>query len=121
MVEDSVPDRGFKHWLKYKVGEPPVIYQYYFAEGSERDMQNHLFNTGYFDSQTDYTEEIKKQKIKIIYNIEPKVRYKLEEINFPDSTDILTGIIDSIREDSYLKKGKGYDLEILKRRKGKNK
>lgn len=115
MVKDSVPDKGFKHWLKYKLGEPPVIYEYYFADGSVKDMQNHLFNKGYFDAHSSYNEEIRKQKIKIIYNIEPKSRYELAIINIPDSTDRLTGIIDSINEESYLKTGKGYDLETLKK------
>ncbi len=115
MVQDSVPDKGFRHWLKYKIGEPPVIYEYYFAGGSVKDMQNHLFNKGYFDARSGYEEKIKKQKIEIIYNIEPKSSYKLERIVFPDSINKLTGIIDSIQKDSYLKVGKGYDLEKLKR------
>src|SRR5579872_3080535 len=41
-------DKGFKHWLKYKVGEAPVLASPTLIEKNREVLQNHLENKGYF-------------------------------------------------------------------------
>ena len=115
MAWDSVPEKGFKHWVKYGLGEPPVIFDYYFVESVETDMQNYLFNKGYFDSKVSSEEEIKGKKVQINYEIQAKEQYTISKYEYPEVTDTITKLIDSLKEDSYIKTGDGYDLETLKR------
>src|SRR5580692_6394194 len=39
--------KGFKHWLKYKVGEAPVLSSPKVIEKNREILQNHLENKGY--------------------------------------------------------------------------
>src|SRR5579871_2088350 len=46
-------EKGLRHWLKYKVGEPPVLATQPVLEKNRNVLQNHLENKGFFhDSVT---------------------------------------------------------------------
>src|SRR6056297_1447028 len=49
LAGDSVPDKGLRHWLKYKVGQEPVVYNEGHKENSINNITAVLFNKGYFD------------------------------------------------------------------------
>ena len=119
MISDSVPDKGFRHWVKYGLGNPPVIFEYYYADRSKEDMQNDLFSKGYFDSRISTEREIKGKKIRIGYKIEAKEQYMITSVNFPELTgvpvrDSLIFMIDSLKDESLVRVGVPYDFATLK-------
>jgi len=83
-------ENGFNTWIKEKIGEPPAIFNHQMAMASASQMRGYLNNTGYFNSEASFKEEINKQKktIKIKYNVRTRAPYIIENISFniPDST-----------------------------------
>ncbi len=114
MIRDSVPDKGFRHWIKYGLGNPPVIFKYYYVDRSENDMQNFLYSKGYFDSRISTRRDVKGKKISIEYDVEARDQYIVTAYHYPPVTDTLAGMIDSSRTKSLIKKGQPYDFETLK-------
>ena len=118
MAGDSVPERGFRHWLKYKLGDQPVIFEYYNVDRSENAMQNYLFSKGYFDSRISTKREISGKKIRVSYDIQAKDQYRITSVAFPvdttaDKGDSLVYMIDSLQYNSLIKAGEPYDFETL--------
>ena len=52
MFKEPKKKKGLIYWLKYKVGEPPVIASYSALEKNRQVIQNHLDNKGYFRDST---------------------------------------------------------------------
>jgi outer membrane protein insertion porin family len=114
LAGDSVPEKGFRHWVQEKLGEPPVVYKPYFTERTENNIQDYLFSKGYFDSDIRSDIKTDDKKVKSVYTIETKERYTLDTIVFPDTTDSLSKYINVSLQETLLEAGKGYDLEVLK-------
>ena len=119
MAGDSVADKGFRHWLKYKLGDQPVIFKYYYVERSENDMQNYLYSKGYFDSRITTKRDISGKKITINYNVEAKQQYLIKDVSYPskeeaEKGDSLIYLIDSLQTGSLIKPGNHYDFDVLK-------
>src|SRR6516225_8088362 len=70
-VYNAVPEpkkkKGIKHWLKYKVGEPPVIASYSALEKNRQVLENHLDNKGYFRDSVVMDTIVKDKKLKVTY------------------------------------------------------
>ena len=110
---DSVPKKGFRHWLKYKVGEPPVIYNDRFAEDNKVNLENGLYNNGYFDAIVSDSELIRDKKVKLQYSIIANREYLISGIQFPAVNDSLTYYINQTENKSLIKKGDPYNLNQL--------
>jgi len=107
-------EKGFKHWLKYKVGEPPVLATPSLLEKNRDVLQNHLENKGFFKDTVMLEAPVKNKKLTAIYTAQFGPQYTIRNINFPgDSTDIGRRI-DSIKMRSRLHKGDAYDLDVIK-------
>jgi outer membrane protein assembly factor BamA len=106
--------KGFKHWLKYKVGEPPVLATHGLLEKNREVLQNHLENKGYFGDTVILDEQVKDKKLTAVFTAQFPGQYKIRNISFPDSTTPIGLLIDSFRKRSLLKKGAPYDLDVVK-------
>ena len=66
-VKEPKKERGFRHWLKNKIGEPPV----YGSEGVYRQssllMRQYLHNNGYFISDVRFETRLKKRQEIVTY------------------------------------------------------
>ncbi len=119
LAGDSVPDKGVRHWIKYKLGDKPVVYENADAGWSANDMRNYLFSNGYFDAVLTTKKIVKGRKIRIEYDIDARRRYHIRNVTFPALTDSgkadsLIILIDSLKTESLVRPGDTYDLEKLK-------
>jgi outer membrane protein insertion porin family len=106
--------KGLKHWLKYKVGEAPVLATPTLLEKNRDVMQNHLENKGFFKDTVKLEPVVKNKKLTAVYTAEFGPQYTIRNVTFPgDSTD-LGRRIDSIKRRSRLRKGDPYDLDVIK-------
>ncbi|NJK86207.1 MAG: hypothetical protein HC906_09755 [Bacteroidales bacterium] len=110
---DSVPEKGLRHWLKEKVGEPPVIYNDAFPERSGNNIRNYLFNHGYFDSDVDVDVLSKKHSVSLQFNVKPNEAYTIREYFYPEVRDSLTFYIQQSREEALIESGETYNLDEL--------
>lgn len=111
---DSVPEKGFKHWLKYKVGEEPVVFKTFMAERSQNNLLFTLKSKGYFDVKTSFELITENRKTKVRYNLETGNRYKIGQINLPDTLGGLNRTLHASFSQSLLSSGDNYDLDLLK-------
>ena len=59
-------NKGFKHWLKYKLGEPPVLLEYVNQENVSHLISSNAFNRGHFKTVVSQETEIKKKRTRSI-------------------------------------------------------
>ena len=107
-------NKGFKHWLKYKVGEEPVLASPNLIEKNRQILQNHLENKGYFRDTVMVSTTVKNKKLTAVYTAEIGDQYTIRNVTYPKDTDSLGLRIDSLQRRSLLKKGAPYDLDLIK-------
>ncbi len=106
--------KGVKHWLKYKVGEPPVLSSPIVIEKNREILQNYLENKGYFGDTVLSTTPVKDKHLTAVYAAQIGPRNTIRNISFPPDSDDLSLRIDSLQHGTLLKKGDGFDLDVIK-------
>jgi len=107
-------DKGFKYWLRYKVGEPPVYFSKVDLEFNKKLLQNYSENKGYFNVQASADSTRKGKKATADFVVKPGNQYKIKKVIFPsDSTELLKEVT-AMSKNTFLKPGDGYDLDVIK-------
>lgn len=107
-------EKGFRHWLRTKVGEPPVLFSISDLDYNKNVVQNHAENKGFFNASTAADSTRKKKKVKAVYTIKPGQQYKIKQVIFPSDSTELNKIVTSTQNKSFLKAGESYDLDKIK-------
>lgn len=103
--------KGIKHWLRTKVGEPPVLLNQVNLGYNSAVMSSYLISQGYLQSVVTGDSLIKNKTAKAVYTANTGIRYKLNSITFPKDTGTLTKIINQNKGKSLLKVGNFYSLD----------
>lgn len=107
-------DKGFRYWLKNKVGEAPVLFSKVDMDYNIRLVQNFAENHGYFNAKSSGDSTRIGKKATIEYYIDPKDQYNIKSVTFPtDSTEIAKAINKTQRR-TVLKVGDPYSLDLIK-------
>ncbi len=69
-------------WLKYKVGEPPVLLSKLNLDYNTKVLQNTLENQGYFRSICGGDTAVKNKKAEASYKISSGIRIRSMILNF---------------------------------------
>lgn len=107
-------EKGWRHWLKTKVGEPPVLYSQVDLEYSKSVVQNFSENSGYFNAKTAADSTRKGKKATAEYSVKPGKQYKIREVKFPTDSSVISSAVRNTRRRSLLKKDQGYSLDAIK-------
>ncbi|MFM9987658.1 BamA/TamA family outer membrane protein [Flavobacterium sp.] len=114
LAGDVKKEKGFGHWLKYTVGEPPVLFSQVDLQFNKSLLQNYVENNGYFNAKTTADSTRNGKKVEANYNINTKQQYKIKSVQFPtDSADISIEIYKTQLR-SLLKDGNPYNLALIK-------
>ena len=105
--------KGFKHWLKYKIGEPPVLASPLILANNGAVLQSHLENKGFFHDTVNVTTFVKDKHLTATYTAQIGPRYKIGKINYPDDSDAISNRIDTLQKRSLLQTGDFYDFETI--------
>ena len=107
-------EKGFWHWLKFKVGEPPVLFAKVDLEYNKRVLQNYVENIGYFNaaSKSDSTKTGKKVVAEYVVNL--KKQYKIKSIQFPNDSSAVGLAVSNTQANSLLKIGDNFSLDNIK-------
>lgn len=108
-------NKGFRHWLKNKMGEPPVYMSSVDAPLVTQAIDAKLYNMGFFDSYSHFEkhEQEKKPTAFVTYGLFVNPPYLIDEVVFPKGKDTLDRVIRRSQKRTLLKPGKRYDLELL--------
>jgi len=106
--------KGFKHWLRTKVGEAPVLLDQVKIQYNNDVLTSFLISQGYLQSVVTGDTVVKNRKAKAIYTANTGDRYKINSVTFPKDTGNLSAIINEKKGSSLIKVGDFYDLDVFK-------
>ncbi|MFO7755551.1 MAG: hypothetical protein R6V34_06180, partial [Bacteroidales bacterium] len=79
-IGEDIPEKGFRNWLQEKLGQPPVTYEDIYSRRSEMNIEQHLFNTGYFNASASSETIVKGKKVKAEYTVIMNERYHFDTV-----------------------------------------
>ncbi|MBX9886816.1 MAG: BamA/TamA family outer membrane protein [Flavobacteriaceae bacterium] len=107
-------EKGFRYWLKNKVGEPPVLYSKVDLEYTTKVLENYSENNGYFNTKATADSTRSGKKASATYTVIPREQYKIQSVQFPQDSSLLASTIRKSTRRSLLKEGNGYSLDAIK-------
>ncbi len=115
VVGEPKKEKGLKHWLRTKVGEPPVLFSQVDLQYNADILQNYAENRGFFKTRTASDSTRSHKKASAEYVVRPGVQYKIRDVIFPqDSTELTKAIRRIMKRRSALNVGDPYDLDVIK-------
>lgn len=115
LVREPKKQKGFSYWLKYKVGEPPVLFDLAAAQRSRLVLENYLKENGYLNPVVRMDTLSQPKKVKIVYEIEVNHVYRINNIFLPEGTSVLEQLTRDHQQQSFLKKNQVYHAENLRK------
>jgi outer membrane protein insertion porin family len=113
-VSEPKKKKGLKHFLKYKIGEPPVYLTNVDIEKNQNLLLNRIYNKGFFQGEIMYDVNEAKKTARISYLAILKEPYTVRDIILPPAdSSILAKHVNEAMMKTLLKKGEPYDLELL--------
>ncbi len=106
--------KGLKHWLKTKVGEPPVLFSKVDLDFNSRLIENRLENRGYFLTQVTADSTEKNKKVTVEYAATTGPQYKIRNVSVIDDSSRLTKAVKGVQAETFFKAGEPYDLDKIK-------
>lgn len=106
--------RGLRHLLRNRLGRPPVLFDEENAVRSARLMENRLFNMGYFDGEVSYQVRLKEKTASVDYQVNLRAPYSIRRVYPLDASSPLSGQINPMMEESLLRPGDPYRLDVVK-------
>ncbi|MBL6445109.1 BamA/TamA family outer membrane protein [Fulvivirga sp. 29W222] len=106
--------RGFRNWMKTKLGTTPIYYSDVDITRNINLLENKLHNEGYFQAYV--TCEVKEGKLAntIVFKAHVSEPYRYDTVHFPAGNAPLPKSINSIKGETLLKIGQRYDLDRMK-------
>jgi outer membrane protein assembly factor BamA len=114
IAKEPKKEKGFNYWLKYKVGEKPVLLGDVDREFNKDIIENYSENKGYFNAKATYDTVAKNKKAKVIYTVRPGARYLISDVKFQQDSTLVNSEIQSLTDKTFLKKGQPFDLDVIK-------
>ena len=107
-------EKGFKYWVKYKLGEAPVLMSDVDLDYNKQVVQNYVENRGFFNASSKADSIRKGKKAEANYEVKLHNQYKIKSVIFPKDSSLLAEEINMLKDNSILKIGKPYNLNLIK-------
>ncbi|PZU87302.1 MAG: hypothetical protein DI529_07330 [Chryseobacterium sp.] len=114
IAKEPKKEKGFNYWLKYKVGEKPVLLSDVDREFNKDIIENYSENKGYFNAKGIYDTITKNKKAKVIYTLRTGNQYKISEVTFQKDSTLVNHEIQNLKDKTLLKVGNPFDLDVIK-------
>ncbi|MFZ4930325.1 BamA/TamA family outer membrane protein [Chryseobacterium sp. Mn2064] len=114
IAKEPKKDKGFNYWLKYKVGEKPVLLGDVDREFNKDIIENYSENKGYFNARATYDTVSKNKKAKVVYTLRPGSRYLIDGVKFQKDSTLINKEIQNLTARTLLKNGQPFDLDVIK-------
>ncbi|WLD25168.1 BamA/TamA family outer membrane protein [Flavobacterium dauae] len=115
ITSEPKKEKGFKYWLKYKVGEKPVYLSDVDIPFNLDLIENTGENRGYFNISASFDTLPKNKKVKIDYNVSPRTQYVINQVTFPVDSSVLAKEINKITNKTLLKANAPFNLDVIKK------
>lgn len=108
------PKKKFKSMVRRKFAERPVLESQVDASNVSDIMVNRLNTLGYFDAVVTYTVTTHKRKTRVTYNAKVTAPYTINSLAFPSDSGIIARMVRQTQDESLIKPGIQYSLDLLK-------
>ncbi len=115
LAGDSVPDRGLRHWIKYRLGEPPVLFRNYSVEAKESEIEYTLQNHGFFHPEIRTEKMADGKKMTLLHQVNLEKPYFINNLRYPEPKDSLTTHIKRLERNTLVRNRDPFSLEILEK------
>jgi outer membrane protein insertion porin family len=119
-IAEPDKDKGLKHWLKYKLGTPPVLLDETYCNQLNTTFENRLYHKGHFNAISSVTITQSGKTAHVIFDIDAREPYLIDTLMLPDTKDTIGQKIHSIMDETLIQKGDPYNLENVEKRKNKD-
>ncbi|WP_118972803.1 translocation and assembly module lipoprotein TamL [Taibaiella koreensis] len=108
-------EKGFRNWLRNKIGEPPVMGSDVSIDGNNKVLTNILVNYGYFKAESSGSKETKKKKTYASFEIATGPRTHIRNVAYEknDTSQLAKDVLND-KGKSLLKPGDPYSLQAIK-------
>ncbi|MFT3903709.1 MAG: BamA/TamA family outer membrane protein [Niabella sp.] len=108
-------DKGFRYWMRNKLGEPPVLLNQVNTNTNVNILNSYMLSKGFLQTEGKGEKVAKGKKGKAVYTIMSGHRYKIRDVSFPkEGSSKLFRLIQESAAKTLLKKGNYYDLDVFK-------
>lgn len=114
LAGDVKKEKGFRHWIKYKLGQKPVLFSEVDLAYNKKIIQNYVENKGFFNVKTVADSTRRGKKAIANYDLTLNNQYKIKEVIYPNDSTTISEEIRKLKTESLLKIGDGYDLDNIK-------
>lgn len=114
ITKEPKKQKGIGYWLKYKIGEKPVLLGDVDREFNKKIIVNYSENKGFFNAKASSDTISKNKKASVLYTLKPGARYLISKVNFPEDSTVINSEIQAIKDKSFLKAGNPFDLDVIK-------
>lgn len=114
ITKEPKKQKGIGYWLKYKIGEKPVLLGDVDREFNKKIIVNYSENKGFFNARATSDTIAKNKKASVLYTLKPGARYFISSVNFPADSSVINSEIQNIKEETFLKVGNPFDLDVIK-------
>ncbi|MDQ1097541.1 MULTISPECIES: translocation and assembly module lipoprotein TamL [Chryseobacterium] len=114
ITKEPKKEKGLRYWLKYKVGEKPVLLSDVDQEFNRDIIENYSENQGYFNARATYDTISKNRKAEVIYTLRPGARYLISDVKFQRDSTVINQEIQKLTGNTLLKPGNPFDLDVIK-------
>lgn len=98
------------------IGEAPTIFDSTLVEETKLDMEKYLKRKGFYRVSIDVpSPRIKKKRVYVTYYINSGPQFMIDSVFFESPDPLVDSILQTIKEDSYLKPGEVLDLDLFNR------
>ncbi len=106
-------DKGFKHWVKNKLGRAPTVYQESIAENTRLKLKYYLNGKGFFSHQIHCDSVRNGRKVRLGCDVELGSRYTIDSLIFPRDSTYAALELDEDMQRAVLREGFYYDRDRL--------
>ena len=114
IAKEPKKEKGFNYWLKYKIGEKPVLLSDVDREFNKNIIVNYSENKGYFNAKATYDTVSKNKKAQVIYTLRQGNQYLINKVKFQNDSIPVTEEIVKVSDKTLLKEGNPFDLGVIK-------
>lgn len=114
IAKEPKKEKGFNYWLKYKIGEKPVLLSDVDREFNKDIIVNYSENKGYFNAKATYDTVSNNKKAQVIYTLRPGNQYLINKVKFQNDSIPVTEEIVKVSDKTLLKEGNPFDLGVIK-------
>jgi len=105
---------SFVTWLHEKIGEAPVLVDTAMLDRTRRNMQQYMFNHGYFNNVVKYSTKEKNRRTKVTFNISAISPYMIRNVYFPpDTADVLQTLVHNMQDKSGVQPEQEFNIDKL--------